>query len=93
MRVILNQSATQELIRTIERGGFTIVYRLLESVNPMERRSVFSVTISIQKGNYHDERTAFDIARNRRAALRILDILQRNTVTPCALFDVLEDIL
>lgn len=93
MSAMLNQCKTQELLRTVERNGYTISYRLLETANAAERSSVFSVTVSIQKGNYHDERTAFDIARERRTALRLFDILQRNAVTPCTLVEILEELL
>lgn len=84
---------TDDITRTTEYEGYTITCRLSETRGEGKFRSIFSVTVTIRKGSYIDEKTAFDITRNRQKALWIFDMLWKNNVTPCTLTEVLEDLL
>ncbi len=78
---------------TREAEGYSLTYTLWKFRGEGAFGTVFSVTVSAIKGTYSDEKNAYDITRNKRRAGKIFDLLVRNTVTPCTLIDVLEDIL
>jgi len=78
---------------TVETEGFEITYSLFERRGEGEFGTVFSVTVSIEKGGVREEKTAFDITRRKNKACGIFELLVRNTVTPCTLCEVLSDIL
>lgn len=82
-----------EITKTTEREGYAITYRLSETAGEGRCNSIFSVTITIRKDGYFDEKTAFDITRIRQKALWIFDTLQKHDVTPCTLTEVLEELL
>lgn len=73
--------------------GYEISYTLTEMCGEGVFATVFSVTVSVKKGTYSDEASAWDITRDRVRAEELFDLLVRNTVTPCTLRDILSDIL
>lgn len=82
-----------DITGTMEWEGYTITYRLSETMGEGKCRTIYSVSVSIRKDSYFDEKTAYDITRIRQKALWIFDMLWKNTVTPCTLTDVLEELL
>ena len=76
-----------------ETDGFLICYSLTEREGKGEFGSIYSVTVSVKKGLYSDEKTAYDITRELGRAEELFQLLVRNTVMPCTLLEILEDIL
>ena len=91
----LTEQEPKKCIRkeTRKADGYTIDYILWESRGSGEFGTIYSVTVSSTKDSCSHEKTAYDITRNRVRALSLFDLLVRNTVTPCTILDVLEDIL
>ena len=73
--------------------GLHLKYSLLKTENIISRHSIYSVRIDATQNGVSEYKLAFDISRNLIIATNIFNILVRNTVTPCTLFDILEDIL
>lgn len=84
---------TDNITKTMEWEGYTITYRLSETEGEGKYKTIYSVSVSIRKDSYFDEKTAFDITRIRQKALWIFNMLWKNTVTPCTLIEVLEELL
>lgn len=75
-------------------GSVTVQYYLLKGKAIESDKDVFSILcIEFDKDTVTDSEFVFDVASNARAAERIYDILCRNTVTPCCLFEVLDSLL
>lgn len=73
--------------------GLYLEYSLLRTSNMISGDNIYSVRIDMTQGKVTEYKIAFDISRRLYKAKSIFNILVRNTVTPCTLFDVLEDIL
>lgn len=67
-------------------------YRLLSS-KAASGRDIYSVEIVSELNGTVDYKFAFDITSSFDRSKEIFTLLFKNTVTPCTLFDVLENIL
>lgn len=73
--------------------GFRLVYVLYRTKLKNGPGYAYSVTVSVT-GIYGSETAAVsDLTRSREEAERLFCLLADETVTPCALGDVLEEIL
>lgn len=80
-------------VRTGEIPGFRLVYALYRTGLVTSGGYAYSVTVSIS-GEYGSETaTAADLSRSEEEAQRLFGILADETVTPCALRDVLEELI
>ncbi|NLK38917.1 MAG: hypothetical protein GX303_01540 [Clostridiales bacterium] len=80
-----------------------LVYRLLRSLDKAvgehlfskdKREYVYSLSIVMISGSdKREEEYIYDIARNQYDARKIFRLLSENTVTPCAVYEVLDDYL
>ena len=72
----------------------TICYYLLKGYVHESGRDTFGILITESDGeDITDCEFVSDISAVQSGACRIYDILCRNTVSPCSLFDVLDDLL
>ncbi len=93
---MINQQTVHRIVKKTEKteqGEVELTYVLTETHGIGAFGSVYSVTVSIRKGSYVEEQTAYDVSRKKEKAVEIFELLYRNTVTPCTLIDVLTDIL
>ena len=75
-------------------GSTRVQYFLLKGTSRDAGSDVFSILCVEYDGDtVTDSEFVFDISSNAANAVRIYDILYRNTVTPCCLFDVLDNVL
>lgn len=75
-------------------GSIDIRYYLLRGFDRGTGGDTYSIFVSkFKDGDTLDCEFAPDISADQSEARRIYSILCRNTVTPCALFEVLEDLL
>ena len=83
-----------ELIREVrtEVEGYRLTYALFQRELSRGGRS-YSIGVSIVGGRVPDRALARDVARTRSAALALFAKIADGLVTPCTLFDVLEDML
>ena len=73
--------------------GFRLVYVLYRTKLKSDAGYAYSVTLSIT-GEYGSETAAVsDLTRSREEAERLFGLLADEKVTPCAVGDVLEEIL
>ena len=80
-------------VRKEKLPGFRLVYALYRTRLTGCRGYSYSVTVSVT-GIYGSETAAVsDLTRSRREAERLFGLLAEQTVTPCALKDVLEEAL
>jgi hypothetical protein len=77
--------------KTVE--GLYLEYSLLRTPNMISGDNIYSVRIDLTNGTKTEYKLAFDISRSLISAKKIFNTLVCNAVTPCTLFDVLEDIL
>ncbi|MBE6625768.1 MAG: hypothetical protein E7628_01110 [Ruminococcaceae bacterium] len=68
-------------------------YSLLKSKYILSCNTVYSVRVDATQNGVTEYKLAFDITRKLKTAKQIFDILVNGNVTPCTMFDVLEDIL
>ncbi len=72
-----------------------LVYRLLRTIdNSGKNRHGFIYSISlvmIDESNRREEEYIYDISRKGEEAKRIFRLLSENTVTPCAVYEVIDD--
>lgn len=78
-----------------------IVYRLLRSpvvsndelVHSKDKRSsTYSVSIVMISGtNQREEEYIYDVTRDAEEGRKIFRLLSENTVTPCAVYEILDD--
>ena len=73
-------------------GILSLEYRLIGTMLRDGGKS-FSVAVSLKTKNGTETALASDLARSVSRARRIFFRLYRGTVTPCALGDVLEELL
>ena len=75
-------------------GAIRLQYYLLKGSSRDTGDDVYSILCVEYEGDtVTDSEFVFDISSNAADAQRIYDILCRNTVTPCSLFDVLDNVL
>ena len=75
-------------------GDIRVQYFLLKGTSRDTGSDVFSILCAEYDGSIlTDSEFIFDITSNDADAVRIYDIIYRNTVTPCCLFDVLDNVL
>ncbi len=87
-----NQFVTVER-RSVEIDDINLEYSLLEIRNMLSGEHIYSLKVSVTQEDSTEFKLAFDISRDLSRAKELFEILHRNTVTPCTLYDVLEDIL
>lgn len=76
-----------------EMSGITVNYRLYCSRIDSENRDSYSVSVTSCFNNNTETVLAKDISSERERASEIFSLISENFVTPCTLFDILEDIL
>lgn len=75
-------------------GGIRVQYFLLKGMSAETGNSVYSILCVEYDGDtLTDSEFIFDITSDAAAAERIYNIILRNTVTPCCLFDVFDNVL
>ena len=90
-----NTKFNQEIISEKETNtdNLRLTYTLFQSKHKRSGRHIYSVGISVSDGDCVDSNFVYDITRLKTKAESIFKLLYENTVTPCTLNDVLEDIL
>ena len=73
--------------------GIRLEYSLLKTKCTLCGDAIYSLRIKSTQNGVSDYKLAFDISRDRNTAMSIFDCIVAGKVTPCALFDILEDIL
>lgn len=78
--------------------GIHLQYQVIETDDPIICDSCWKKVYSILviKSVSFDEREiafVYDVSRNRRTAERIAEVLKENTVTPCTVKEILDDIM
>ena len=73
--------------------GIRLEYSLLKSKRTLCGDEIYSIKIESIQNGATDYKLAFDISRDRNTATCIFDCIVAGKVTPCTLFDILEDIL
>ena len=79
-------------VRSAEIPGYRLLYGLYETPMKSGERS-YSVTVAITDGRECMAASAPDLTRSKEEAHRLFSLLSAGTVTPCALADVLEELL
>ena len=80
-------------VRKERLPGLSLVYALYRTKRAGKAGYAYSVSVSVT-GQYGSETaTASDLTGSREEAERLFALLADQTVTPCALADVLEEIL
>ena len=88
-----NEGTAVVSVRKGSLPGMSLVYALYGTRMKGLKDVSYSVTVSVT-GAYGSETAAVsDLTRSREEADRIFALLADGTVTPCALKDVLEEIL
>ena len=81
-----------------EIGKYYLQYIIIESkdytASSEEVKRVYSLLL-VKSGEVDDTESVFvyDVARSYNRAYEILSVLKNNTVTPCTVTEVLDDIL
>ncbi len=71
-----------------------IIYYLLKGRARTEDADVYSILcVKLYRGITEECEFAFDVSSKRDDAAHIYDVLCRNAVTPCCLFEALENII
>ena len=73
--------------------GFHLAYALYRRKLSVRGEHAYSIAVRISSPGYADSAFACDVTRSRTRAVRLFDAVTRGLVTPCTLFDVLEDLL
>lgn len=83
-----------EIINYIyDKSGLRIEYSLYETKFKVHGRRIYSICITSKYNNIIESVFTSDISRFKPQAIYIFKTLCKNTVTPCTLNDVLENIL
>ncbi|MBO5274458.1 MAG: hypothetical protein J6I45_07585 [Clostridia bacterium] len=72
-------------------GSAELCYRIFAGRE--DNRHVYSLYVTLEQGSHCESDFIFDITSSREATQCLLDLLSRNTVTPCTLREVLDEIL
>ena len=78
---------------SIKTDEIELHYELYRGVLTAENRSCFSVAVNCIFNGENDTSFAYDISSLRDSAESVFDQLCSGMVTPCTLFDVLENLL
>lgn len=70
-------------------GDLKVIYSLHKNSIESEERSSYSISVTSDD----DFACAYDVTSIKDEAILLLDTVYRGEVTPCTLFDILEDIL
>ena len=73
--------------------GIFLEYSLLKTKCTLCGDVIYSLRIESTQNGVTDYKLAFDISRDRSTATCIFNSIVSGKVTPCTLFDILEDIL
>ena len=73
--------------------GYSLVYTLLRTRLAGRAGYSWSISVTIDGKYGRETATASDLTRSRTEAVRLFDLLADLTVTPCALADMLEELL
>ena len=88
----IDQFATVKYKSSVIEDLF-LEYRLLKSKHSQRMESIYSIYVSATQNDVIEYKLAFDVCRNITRGIEIFNLISRNSVTPCTLFDVLEDLL
>ena len=77
----------------IKTDDMTLHYTLYHKILADEGRSSYSVSVSVTCGGENESAYAIDITSLHDCAVAIFDAVCTGTVTPCTLYDILEDML
>lgn len=80
------------LTRQYENNYVKNTYRLIRNVDPFSPNWIYSIFLTTEYNGTIDEEFAFDCARKQDDAIAILNILCREAVSACTLFDVLHNL-
>lgn len=91
------ESGEMRILKNIfdAQDGFEMKYLLLESQTEYTGQNVYSIFLSVYDsgtGNY-EEKTIYDVTRNRDNAEKIFSLVSRGLVTPMTACDVISDLL
>ena len=78
---------------TVITDGIELYYTLYCMLLTDENRTCYSVSVTVTCGSESESAYAFDITGIRDCAESIFDTVCAGTVTPCTLYDILEDML
>ena len=95
MKSMTNANVKEETVETytIEAENIRLTYTLFTSTADYDGRKCYSLTVTAETDDEITSSTAHDITRRRKGAIRYFRMITRGLVTPCTLFDVLENIL
>lgn len=74
-------------------GELSLHYSLYECWLSSEKRHAYTLSVTSVLEQDIDTVCAHDISSQRDTAVRIYDLIHHELVTPCTLFDVLEELL
>lgn len=80
-------------MRKEKLSGLSLIYVLYRTKRSGREGYAYSVSVSVTGAYGSETATASDLTGSRTEAERLFTILADQTVTPCALADVLEEIL
>ncbi len=79
--------------REAEAAGYRLTYSLYRSAFSVDGEHIYSLSVRIRDLFSEETAFAYDVSRQRGRALRLFELVSRGLVTPCTLYDVLEDLL
>lgn len=75
----------------LPEGRAELCYQLFTGSD--ENCRIYSLYVTLALDSYYESDFVFDIARSREASVGLMELLSRNTVTPCTLREVLSELL
>ena len=93
MKSTPNTNTMEETIETCtaEVENIRLTYTLFTSPAEYDGRKCYSLTVTAETNDEITSSTAHDITRRRKDAIHYFRLITRGLVTPCTLFDILED--
>ena len=79
--------------READAEGFHFSYALYRSDFTADGEHIYSLSVTIQSLWEKENAFACDVTRSRSRALSLFETISRGLVTPCTLYDILEDML
>ena len=88
----INCDKTELCFIRITVESLTLTYRLFEERIEASGNSIFSISLTSDDPEEHDETYVPFISLSRQEAERIFEMICRGCVTPCTVCDILEDL-
>ena len=79
--------------REVDADCYHLSYALYRSGFTVNGEHVYSLSVTIQSLRETENAFACDVTRSRSRALSLFETISRGLVTPCTLYDILEDML